>query len=72
MELDGMTDVATDRVFVIGDTPRDITCGDAIGVKTMAVATGDYSLDQLRSHSPWLALERLPDPERFCGLIEPG
>ena len=70
LQLDGMTDVVLDRVFVIGDTPRDITGGDAIGVRTIAVATGDYSVDQLREHGPWVVVERLPVPERFVALLD--
>jgi phosphoglycolate phosphatase-like HAD superfamily hydrolase len=33
--------------FVIGDTPLDIDAGRAAGFKTVGVATGSYSLDQL-------------------------
>lgn len=35
-------------VLVIGDTPKDIACAHAIGVKCLAVATGSFSADQLR------------------------
>jgi phosphoglycolate phosphatase-like HAD superfamily hydrolase len=31
-----------DRVFVIGDTPRDVACGLHEGVRTVGVATGRY------------------------------
>jgi len=41
-----------DRIFVIGDTPRDIECGRAIGAKTVAVATGNFTRAQLAEHSP--------------------
>jgi phosphoglycolate phosphatase len=40
------------QVFVIGDTPRDIACGKSIGARTMAVATGEYSFEQLGFHGP--------------------
>jgi phosphoglycolate phosphatase-like HAD superfamily hydrolase len=56
-------------VYVIGDTPHDIRCGREIGARTIAVASGAYSLDQLAEHRPWLALERLPTPERFVELL---
>lgn len=42
----------SEAIFVIGDTPRDIECGRAIGAKTVAVATGHYSLEELAAHSP--------------------
>jgi phosphoglycolate phosphatase len=37
---------------VIGDTPADIECGAGLGVKTIAVATGRHSLDELAAHEP--------------------
>jgi len=36
----------------IGDTPHDIACGKAIGAKTIAVATGSYSVEQLAALNP--------------------
>jgi phosphoglycolate phosphatase len=38
---------ASDTV-VIGDTPRDIACARAAGVRVIAVATGPFRADQLR------------------------
>jgi phosphoglycolate phosphatase-like HAD superfamily hydrolase len=56
--------------FVIGDTPHDIECGHAIGARTIAVATGGYSIDELTPHDPWLAVEQLPPPAEFLRLID--
>jgi phosphoglycolate phosphatase len=61
--------VSPASVFVIGDTPHDIRCGQAIGARTVAVASGSYGLDELERCDPWLALERLPAPERFVELL---
>lgn len=36
------------RTAVIGDTPRDIACARADGVRVVAVATGPYGPDELR------------------------
>jgi phosphoglycolate phosphatase len=36
-----------DRTIVIGDTPRDIACARADGVRCIAVATGPYDVDAL-------------------------
>ncbi len=47
--------------WVIGDTPHDIACGRALGCKVLAVATGRHSLDELKSHSPNLAVADLSD-----------
>jgi phosphoglycolate phosphatase-like HAD superfamily hydrolase len=61
--------VAVDRVFVIGDTPHDIDCANAIGAKTIAVATGGYTVDELATRAPWRIFNALPPPEQFLGLI---
>ncbi len=61
--------VADDRVFVIGDTPHDIECGRAIGARTIAVATGDYTLDELLEHDPWRSFEALPPVDEFVDLL---
>lgn len=45
-------DFPPDRIYVIGDTPRDIECGRAIGAKTVAIATGHYALQELATHAP--------------------
>lgn len=45
-------DFPPERIYVIGDTPKDIACGKAIGAKTVAIATGNYSLAELASHNP--------------------
>jgi phosphoglycolate phosphatase-like HAD superfamily hydrolase len=45
-------DFAAARIDVIGDTPRDIACGKAFGARTVAVATGMWSREQLAQHQP--------------------
>ena len=63
--------VHDERVFVIGDTPHDIHCANAIGARTIAVATGGgYSLDDLQAHKPWRAFDELPPVPEFVALIE--
>ena len=37
---------------VIGDTPRDIACGKAFGARTIAIATGTWSREDLAKHQP--------------------
>ena len=58
--------VAEKDVFVIGDTPHDVECANAIGVRTIAVATGGYSVAELREHQPWQLFEELPPADRAC------
>jgi phosphoglycolate phosphatase len=36
-----------EHTIVIGDTPRDIACARADGVRCLAVATGQYGVDEL-------------------------
>lgn len=64
--------VHDDAVFVIGDTPHDIECATAIGARTIAVATGGYSLEELEAHHPWRAFSELPPAEEFARLIDPA
>ena len=62
--------VGDETIFVVGDTPHDIECAKAIGAKTIAVATGGYSVDELRPHAPWRLFETLPPPAAFVALID--
>jgi phosphoglycolate phosphatase len=62
--------IAEERIFVIGDTPHDIECANAIGARTIAVCTGGYSADELRAHQPWRLFDELPAPDQFLDLIE--
>ena len=39
-------------VVIIGDTPYDIACGEHLGVRTIAVATGSFSGDELAACGP--------------------
>ncbi|MBA4136707.1 MAG: hydrolase [Opitutus sp.] len=59
-----------DRVFVIGDTPHDIECGKAIGARTIGVATGAYSLEQLAAHAPTATFPDFADTAAFLRVIE--
>ncbi len=59
-----------EHVFVIGDTPHDIECGKIIGAKTIAVATGTYSYEQLASHAPTAVFKDLSDTAEFFAVID--
>lgn len=45
-------ELAGEEIVVIGDTPLDVECARAIDARCLAVATGGFTVDQLRSHSP--------------------
>ena len=61
--------VTPERLYLVGDTPDDIYCGQAIGAYVIAVATGSYSLEALHQHQPWIALPYLPAPAEFLSLL---
>jgi len=53
-------DFAPAETYVIGDTPADVACGAASGLRTVGVATGpEHSLDHLRACSPDYLFEDL-------------
>ena len=39
-------------IVIVGDTPADITCGAHLGVRTIAVATGHYNVQELVAYGP--------------------
>jgi phosphoglycolate phosphatase len=41
-----------DAIFVVGDTPLDITHGRAAGARTIAVGSGRFTVEDLRPHEP--------------------
>lgn len=45
-------DFAPDHIVIIGDTPGDIECASSIEARTIAVATGPFSVEQLAAHRP--------------------
>ena len=55
--------------FVIGDTPHDVHAADAIGARTIAVATGGYSRAELEEHRPWRLVDTLPEAPAFLAMI---
>lgn len=59
-----------ENIFVIGDTPHDIECGKAIGAKTIAVATGTFTMAQLQAHQPTATFADFSEPAAFLRLIE--
>lgn len=53
--------IAGNRVVVIGDTPADIQCGRELGARAIGVASGHYTVEQLREHDPYAVLPSLGD-----------
>lgn len=57
------------RRFLIGDTPSDIAAARAINAQSIAVATGGFSVDQLRSAGADHAMASLTDTEQLLNLM---
>lgn len=55
--------------IVIGDTPRDIACGKAGGARTVAVATGRFSIAELAPYTPGALLPDLRDTDTAVRTI---
>ncbi len=48
-----------EEIYVIGDTPKDVEAAKKANVKSIAVSTGIYSLDELAAFSPDYLFEDL-------------
>jgi phosphoglycolate phosphatase len=66
----GVADVDRSRVIVVGDTPHDVACAVAVGAIPVAVATGGYSVDQLRATGAEIVFSDLCDTEAFLRLLD--
>jgi phosphoglycolate phosphatase-like HAD superfamily hydrolase len=62
-------DFSPERVWVIGDTPYDVACGKAVGVKTFALATGRHSLACLREAGADAVARDLSDVPAFWRIV---
>ena len=60
---------AASEIDVIGDTPRDIACGKALGARTIAVATGRWSRDELAKHHPDFVIDDLSEVETIMDTL---
>jgi phosphoglycolate phosphatase-like HAD superfamily hydrolase len=56
-------------ILVIGDTPADVRCGQALGVHAVAVATGQHPPDQLRAAGAHTVFEDLSDTEQVLRVL---
>ena len=63
-------DIPGDHIFVIGDTPADIECGQAIGARAIAVATGRYTPEELARHHPYALFSSLADTDAVIRVID--
>jgi len=66
----GHAGVTARRTVVIGDTPHDVRCAAAHGARSLAVATGGFSVAALRAAGADAAVDDLSDTITVVGLIE--
>ena len=61
----GQFEVALEDVVVIGDTPLDVDCARASGVRSIAVATGGFDADTLSRSGADVVFDDLTDAAAF-------
>jgi phosphoglycolate phosphatase len=69
-ETRGLSAAARERSVVIGDTPHDVTCARAIGARVLAVATGNFSEEDLRAAGADVTMPDLSDTDRALQALE--
>ncbi|NMW18951.1 MAG: HAD hydrolase-like protein [Chlorobiaceae bacterium] len=47
------------NIIIIGDTEHDIACARVLNAKSIAVATGSYSTEELKKHNPHILYKNL-------------
>jgi len=62
-------DLTGHAIVVIGDTPADIDCARSVGARTIAVATGRYTVEELAEHEPSAVFEDLTDTAAVVAAI---
>jgi phosphoglycolate phosphatase len=62
-------DFPSDHIFVLGDTPHDISCARAIGAKAIAIATGKFSQAELGALAPDYLFADLGDVPRVLEIF---
>ena len=68
----GIPIVSTADVVVVGDTPSDVQCAMAAGVRSIAVATGSFNEEALWQAGADVVLSDLCDSRQFlAAILEP-
>jgi phosphoglycolate phosphatase len=61
--------VAYEDCVVVGDTPSDVSCARVHGARSIAVATGPYSLEVLKQSGASLVLSDLSDTRKILNWL---
>ncbi len=62
-------DFRPENIVIIGDTPGDILCATSINARTIGVATGPYSMAELRQYNPDHVFESMRDYSAVLNAI---
>lgn len=62
-------DPREERVIVIGDTPLDVACAAAGGVRALGVATGSHTAGELRDAGAYEVFEDLRETDRVLSAL---
>lgn len=54
--------------IVVGDTPLDVQCAKPYGALTVAIATGPYSVEHLKTAGADITMKSLSEPEALIDL----
>jgi len=57
------------EIVIIGDTPKDVACGQHLGVRTIATATGQHPVEELEACGADFTFGDLSDVEAVWGAI---
>jgi phosphoglycolate phosphatase len=66
----GLPDLSIEHVLVVGDTPHDVACARAVGAVPVGVATGGFTVDELRESGAEIVFGDLGDTGAFLSLLE--
>ena len=61
---------AGERIVIVGDTPADIRCAQAVGGRSLAVLTGWHDAEELSAAGAHVILDDLSDVEGVLRLIQ--
>ncbi len=60
------------KFLIIGDTLRDVECAKSAGMKCVAVTTGRFGREELKSSNPDLIIDDLSNPEVWFNELVSG
>jgi phosphoglycolate phosphatase-like HAD superfamily hydrolase len=65
-------DLRGEEIVIIGDTPADVTCGQAIAARAIGVATGAYGTEELAAAGAYAVFADLSDTQAVLMAILRG